>query len=64
MQPFRAKSFIVLAPSGKSMVDAIGQTMTSAWDNAVSVLGNKITVDKLKILGYKCIQVDLTEVKP
>ena len=62
-RPFTTKRFIVLTPNGKSMINAIGENQTQAYENAAFELGNKNTVDKLKAFGYSCIQVQITELE-
>jgi len=52
-----------LTPNGKSMINAIGENQTQAYENAAFELGNKNTVDKLKAFGYSCIQVQITELE-
>lgn len=61
-EPFSTKRFIVLTPNKKEMVDAIGSTITKAFEAACEVLGNKLTVDKLKAYGYSVVQIEIREV--
>lgn len=61
-EPFNTKRYIVLTPNKKDMVDAIGSTITNAYESACEVLGNKLTVDKLKAYGYSVVQIEIREV--
>lgn len=60
--PFRTKRYIVLAPHGGGMINAIGDTISRAHENAIHELGNQFTVDKLNSYGYRTIEVELVEV--
>lgn len=59
---FHAMRWIIVTPDGKSMVNAIGNTQTDAFEKACTELGNRNTVDRLKNHGYSAIEVQLKQV--
>ena len=54
-----SSKFVIVTPNGRSVIDAIGNNQSDAWEAACAVLGNRLTVDKMKGQGYKIHEVQL-----